>query len=81
MRLSTDNTKMEPFFMRRASAVNFLLARRRVCLDKIASATSAELEREREVELIERLVLDVRAGRLSTFEMKHAKAVTVVLTD
>ena len=81
MRLSDDNTKMEQFFMRRVSAVNFLLARRRVCLDKIACATSPELEREREVELIERLVLDVRAGRLSTFEMMHAKAVTVVVTD
>lgn len=67
--------------MRRASAVNFLLARRRVCLDKIASATNVDIEHQREVELIERLVLDVRAGRLSTFELTHAKAVAVVVTD
>ncbi|MFM0195203.1 hypothetical protein PQQ65_19080 [Paraburkholderia strydomiana] len=69
--------------MRRTSAVNFLLARRRMCLDKIAAATSDDVqrEREREVEFLERLVLDVRAGRLSTFEMTHAKAVAVVITD
>lgn len=69
--------------MRRTSAVNFLLARRRMYLDKIAAATSDDVqrEREREVEFLERLVLDVRAGRLSTFEMTHAKAVAVVITD
>jgi hypothetical protein len=75
------NTKMEQFFMRRASAVNFVLARRRLCLDKIASATDVDLDQQREVELIERLVLDVRAGRLSTFELKQAKAVAVIVTD
>jgi len=76
-----DHTKMEQFFMRRTSAVNFLLARRRMCLDKIAAATSDDVQRQGEVELLERLVLDVRAGRLSTFELTHAKAVAVVITD
>jgi len=40
-----------------------------------------DLDQQREVELIERLVLDVRAGRLSTFELKQAKAVAVIVTD
>ncbi|HEX7933289.1 MAG TPA: hypothetical protein VF573_09470 [Paraburkholderia sp.] len=68
--------------MRRGSAVNFLLARRRVWLDRIAASATGGVEREtREVELIERLVLDVRAGRISTFELTYAKAVAVVVTD
>ncbi|WP_027798047.1 hypothetical protein [Paraburkholderia dilworthii] len=67
--------------MRRTSAVNFLLARRRICLDKIAAATNGDAQRQREVEFLERLVLDVRAGRLSTFELTQAKAVAVVITD
>ncbi|WOD15288.1 hypothetical protein [Paraburkholderia kirstenboschensis] len=67
--------------MRRISAVNFLLARRRMCLDRIAAATSGGVQLQREVEFLERLVLNVRAGRLSTFELTHAKAVAVVITD
>jgi hypothetical protein len=52
-----------------------------MCLDKIAAATSGDVQLQREVEFLERLVLNVRAGRLSTFELTHAKAVAVVITD
>lgn len=76
------DTMMEQFFMRRASAVTFLLNRRHTWFGKIAATTSGNVEREtREIESIERLVLDVRAGRVRTFELAHPTAVAVIVTD
>ncbi|SOE99897.1 hypothetical protein SAMN05446635_7936 [Burkholderia sp. OK233] len=73
---------MERFFMRRSSAVIMLLYHRRGWHGKIATAASDNVEREMlEIELIDRLVLDVRAGRIRTFELTDPKAVEVNVID
>ena len=73
---------MERFFMRRASAVILLLDRRRMWLKQIEATPSGDVEAEmREIESIDRLVLDVRAGRVRTFELARPKAITVHVTD
>ncbi|WP_245841199.1 hypothetical protein [Paraburkholderia ribeironis] len=72
---------MEQFFMRRASAVIFLLNRRHAWREKITAISCGNVEWEtREIESIERLVLDVRAGRVHTFELAHP-ATVVIVTD
>jgi hypothetical protein len=73
---------MERFFMRRGSAVILLLYRRREWQGKIAAIASGNVEREtREIESIDRLILDIRAGRVRTFELTHPGAVEVIVSD
>ncbi|MGA3246928.1 MAG: hypothetical protein ABSD12_01930 [Paraburkholderia sp.] len=73
---------MERFFMGRGSAVTYLLGQRRTWFAKISAASSGNVEMEsRQVELIERLILDVRAGRLHTFELTHPKPVAIFISD
>ncbi|MFL9908619.1 hypothetical protein [Paraburkholderia sp. RL17-337-BIB-A] len=73
---------MDRFFFRRASAVLYLLNRRRALLEAITVMPSGNIEPEfQEVELIEQLILDVRAGRVHAFELDHPKAVTVFVSD
>jgi hypothetical protein len=73
---------MEQFFMRRGSAVTYLLARRRAWFATIADAPSGNIEMElSEIERIERLILDVRAGRVRAFELTRPKRVAVFVTD
>lgn len=73
---------MERFFMRRASAVILLLYRRRDWQARIAAIESGNVEREMlEIESIDRLVLDVRADRIRTFELTDPKAVEVNVID
>jgi hypothetical protein len=73
---------MEQFFMRRGSAVTYLLERRRAWFATIADTPSGNLEMEsRELEKIERLILDVRAGRVRAFELTQPKRVSVFVTD
>jgi len=68
--------------MWRASAVTYLLERRRVWLEKIAATPSGNVELEsKQIELIERLVLDVRAGRVRTFALTHPKPVEIIVTN
>ncbi|RDJ97590.1 hypothetical protein [Paraburkholderia lacunae] len=68
--------------MRRASAVILLLYRRRDWQGKIAAVANGNVEREMlEIESINRLVLDIRAGRIRTFELTDPKAVEVNVTD
>jgi len=68
--------------MRRASAVSFLLERRRSWLEKIAAATEGDVEQESgQVDSLNQLVLDVRAGRLSEFELPDSKTLAVIVTD
>jgi len=73
---------MERFFMRRASAVILLLDRRRKWLKQIEATPSGDVEPQiREIESIDRLVLDVRAGRVRTFELTRPNTITVHVTD
>jgi len=73
---------MERFFMARGSAVTYLLGQRRAWFAKISAAQSGNVEMEsRQIELIERLILDVRAGRVRTFELTQPKPVTIFVTN
>ena len=48
----------------------------------MAAIASGDVEREmREIESINRLLLDIRAGRIQRFELTHPKAVEVNVTD
>jgi hypothetical protein len=50
--------------------------------EKIAAAPSGDVELEsQQVELLDRLVLYVRAGRARSFEFAHPKAIAVLITD
>ncbi|MGA3249368.1 MAG: hypothetical protein ABSD12_14610 [Paraburkholderia sp.] len=73
---------MDRLFLMRASAVLFLLNRRRALLEEIAVTPSGNVELESKgVELIERLILNVRAGRVRAFGLDHPTAVTVFVSD
>ncbi len=68
--------------MRRGSAVTYLLGQRRTWFAKISATSTGNVETEsRQIELIERLILDVRAGRVRTFELTHPKPVAIFVTD
>ena len=68
--------------MGRGSAVTYLPGRRRAWFEKMAATTSGNVELEsKQIDLIERLVLDVRAGRVRSFELTHPKPVAIFVTD
>ncbi|SDH56198.1 hypothetical protein [Paraburkholderia phenazinium] len=68
--------------MGRGSAVTYLIARRRAWFATITATPSGNVELEsRQLELLERLILDVRAGRVRSFELTQPKPVSVVVTD
>ena len=68
--------------MGRGSAVTYLLGQRRTWFAKISAASSGNVEMEsRQIELIERLILDVRAGRVRTFELTQPKPVAIFVTN
>lgn len=73
---------MERFFLGRAGAIVYLMERRRAWFAKITAASSGNVELESaQIDMIERLVLDVRAGRVREFELHHPKPVAVFVTD
>jgi hypothetical protein len=62
--------------------VTYLIARRRAWFATITATPSGNVELEsRQLELLERLILDVRAGRVRSFELTQPKPVSVVVTD
>lgn len=68
--------------MGRGSAVAYLLQRRRTWFAAIAATPSGNLAMEsRQMELLERLILDVRAGRVRSFELTQPKSVAVFITN
>jgi hypothetical protein len=74
--------EMDRLFLTRASAVSYLLNRRRALLEGIAVTPSGNVEPEFQgAGLIERLIPDVRAGRVHAFRLDHSKAVTVFVSD
>jgi hypothetical protein len=73
---------MERFFMGRGSAVAYLLEQRRAWFAKISASPSGNMETEaRQIELLDRLILDVRAGRLHTFKLTHPEPVAIFITN
>ncbi|WP_248295488.1 hypothetical protein [Paraburkholderia sp. UYCP14C] len=70
------------FFMRRSSAVLFLLRHRREWSARVEAAQTGDVELEtQQLDLIDRLVLDVRAGRVGAFELDHPKSIKVFVSD
>ena len=68
--------------MQRASAVSYLMDRRRRWLQKIEATSSGDVEFERqEVELLSQLILDVRATRVNTFQFTRPQAVEIYISD
>ncbi|MGF6530531.1 MULTISPECIES: hypothetical protein [Paraburkholderia] len=73
---------MDRFFMQRASAVAYLMDRRRRWLQKIETTPGGDVEFERqEVELLAQLILDVRAARVNTFQFTRPQAVEIYVSD
>jgi hypothetical protein len=73
---------MDLFFMHRSSAIAYLMDRRRRWLDKIPTTPNGDIEFEqREIELLERLILDVRAARIDTFQVTHPEAIAVYVSE
>jgi hypothetical protein len=73
---------MDRFFVQRASAVAYLMDRRRRWLHKIETTPGGDVEFERqEVELLAQLILDVRAARVNTFQFTRPQAVEIYVSD
>lgn len=73
---------MQHFFMTRASAVAYLLGLRRAMPDGIVDLRVGEADvRMQEVDMLDRLLLDVRAGRIREFRLDKPEAIEVVVTD
>ncbi|MGF6765477.1 hypothetical protein P3T24_005817 [Paraburkholderia sp. GAS33] len=73
---------MDRFFMQRASAVAYLMDRRRRWLQKIETTPGGDVEFERqEIELLAQLILDVRAARVNTFQFTRPQAVEIYVSD
>jgi hypothetical protein len=72
---------MDRFFMTRVGAVAYLLDRRRACSEKIVATPNGNTALEsQEMKLIDRLILDVRAGRIHKFELAHPRAVAIFIS-
>jgi hypothetical protein len=73
---------MSQFFMRRASAVAYLMERRRAWYEMISACPSGNIEFESaQIDLISRLIIDVRAGRVRSFELTLPQPVAIHVTD
>jgi hypothetical protein len=73
---------MERYFVRRMSAVAFLLDRRREWFEKISLSPTDDVEFEtQQLDLIDQLVFDVRAGRVDSFELHHPTPVAMFISD
>ncbi|SEF11901.1 hypothetical protein SAMN02787142_7791 [Burkholderia sp. WP9] len=73
---------MQHFFMTRASAVAYLLGVRRAMPEGIDHLRVGEADvRLQEVDTLNRLLLDVRAGRIREFRLDKPEAIEVMVTD
>jgi hypothetical protein len=71
---------MERYFMRRVRAVAYLLDCRRGWL-KITASPNGDIAFEADqIELIDQLIRDVRAGRVRTFELAHPRAISIYVS-
>jgi hypothetical protein len=73
---------MERFFMTRARAAAYLLRMRRAMRDGIDSLrTGVTDSRLQELDTLDRLLLNVRAGRVREFRLDTPLAVEIMITD
>ncbi|KDB07214.1 hypothetical protein LIG30_3460 [Burkholderia sp. lig30] len=68
--------------MRRASAIGYLLARRRQLVEKMDAGMrgDAEFNGNKEIARLDRLVLDVRAGRIRAFRLDEPESIEIIVT-
>ncbi len=68
--------------MRRVSAIAYLARCRRSLLEEVESQSRGDIEFEsKQIDVITRLLLDVRSGRVHKFELTHPRAVEIHVTD
>jgi hypothetical protein len=73
---------MERFFLTRARAVTYLLGMRRATPDGIDNLRVGEADvRLQELDTLDRLLLDVRAGRVREFRLDRPQPIEVTVTD
>jgi hypothetical protein len=73
---------MERFFMTRASALAYMIKLRGTMADEIAGRTVADANfRLDGLDVLERLILDVRAGRIIEFHLDLPTKISVAITD
>ncbi|SEF11553.1 hypothetical protein SAMN02787142_7721 [Burkholderia sp. WP9] len=73
---------MERFFMTRASAIAYLLKARRAMPDEIEDLRVRDADmRLQELDAIDRLLIDVRAGRTREFRVAMPLSVEIAITD
>jgi hypothetical protein len=73
---------MERYFMTRTSAVALLVGSCRALRDELRDKPAHEATRsERMLKNIERMLLDVRAGRAYQFDLEYPSTVRVIVSD
>jgi hypothetical protein len=76
------SARMQRFFLTRASAVAYLRGIRRATPDGIDNPRVGEADvRLQELDTLDRLLLDVRAGRIREFWLDKPQAIEVSVTD
>lgn len=72
---------MNRMFMSRTAALAYLIGRRRDLQEAMGGRSGANVEAtHRDLESIDRLILDVRAGRVTVFPLDSEHASEVVVT-
>jgi hypothetical protein len=73
---------MERYFMSRTSAVALLVDTRRTMTESLQDKSAHEaVHDEQRLKSIERLLLDVRVGRVREFQLDHPVRMHIVVTD
>ncbi|TCF96474.1 hypothetical protein BZM26_37475 [Paraburkholderia strydomiana] len=73
---------MQRFLLTRARAVAYLLRVRRATTDAIDNLQVGEAAvRLRELDMLERMLLDVRAGRINEFRLDKPQTIEIAITD
>jgi hypothetical protein len=73
---------MERYFMTRTSAVALLVGSRRAIREELENKVATDTTRcERLFQNLERMLLDVRAGRTSEFDLEYPLPVHVIVSD
>ena len=68
--------------MRQANAIGYLLARRRRLVEKMDAGMrgDAAFNGNEEIAQLDRLVLDVRAGRIREFRLDGPESIEIIVT-
>jgi hypothetical protein len=73
---------MEQCFMSRTSAVALLVQKRRAIFDGLKDKAAHEMSREEQtLKTLERLLLDVRIGRIREFDIENPMPLHIIISD